>query len=120
MGISLISVLQFSVIFGHVPEYGPVSYDYICQTGLYHFATSYYDNRKDVAEARCKENDCDIIVEWTRGKYKGYDIGKFTKDGDKSGCTQNTDMTVRIIRRTQRVDDYYTNSNNTINGNLTL
>ena len=120
MRLNVISLLQITVIFGEIPEYGPVG-QLSCKTGNYHFATSSYHGSRNAAVARCKHYDCDIIVEWTnKWNKKGYDIGRFNKAGvNKAGhkskiCSQNKDMTATVYWMNQ-LDDYM-DSNNTQNG----
>ena len=52
-----------------------------CETGIWHFATSYYTTFEQRARDDCERYNCDLIVEWTRrvknGAKKFYDIGMF-------------------------------------------
>ena len=87
-----ISVILIAAKASDVPDYAAVG-GYKCETGIWHFATSYHSYNGDRAIEDCQRADCDIVIEWTRqvGRklYTIYDIGKFAQQTCKQGSVDS-------------------------------
>ena len=83
----------------YISRFSPVEY-YVCKTRTWNFATSFYSDSLPQTQAKCKEYDCDIIIEWVGinglGRtYTGYDFGKI--DRNQSTCPHNIKMTAKFL-----------------------
>ena len=119
MQLNLIYVIHISVIFGGIPQFGPIG-NYHCHISDWHYATSYYASGNiNNAKEKCKDYDCDLIIEWTKkhgsSSYTGWDIGKFDA---RELCPQNPDFKAKIIF--EKSYENYMNANSTVPGKFEI
>ena len=106
-----LSALSISLVVAQIREYGAIG-SHHCLNDIWHYATSYYSTKLDSAHEKCKDYDCDIIVQWSRVNNQGitvsaYDIGIF---GGKT-CKKNDIMTAEV--KWSKYDDNYSHASNT-------
>ena len=116
MRLNFVYLVQISLVLGDIPEFGAAG-NYNCNIGDWHFATSFYaEQRLKKAEEKCKQFDCDIIIEWTRKSGSktiiGWEIGKF----NRRPCPQNREMNAKIIW--EKSFDDYMDSNQSVAGKI--